>query len=134
MYLDVVGHCIACPRCAVVHSSGRLNCPLLHPIRVQHVFQIVQVDIMDLPRTEAGNKHVVVFQHFHSKRPFVFPIPDHKSIRLGLSSGGRGGAYVQSSRVSAIGQGHQSAVPYNGGCVQAAGYSQAEHNCLPSSV
>ena len=34
---------------------------------------------MDLPKTEAGNKHVVVFQDF---LPLVFPVPDKKAIRL----------------------------------------------------
>ena len=37
---------------------------------------------MDLPKTEAGNKHVVVFQDFLSKWPLVFPVPDQKAIRL----------------------------------------------------
>ena len=37
MYSDVVSHCTACPQCAVVHSSGRLNRPPLHPIPVQRV-------------------------------------------------------------------------------------------------
>lgn len=37
---------------------------------------------MDLPRTEAGNKHVFVFQDFLSKWPMVFPVPDQKAIRL----------------------------------------------------
>ena len=63
-------------------SSGRLNRPPLHPIPVQRVFQIVGVDVIDLPRTESGNKHVVVFQDFLSKWPLVFPIPDQKAIRL----------------------------------------------------
>ena len=82
MYSDVVSHCTSCPQCAVVHSSGRLNRPQLHPIPLQRVFQIVGVDIMDLPKTEAGNKHVVVFQDFLSKWPLVFPVPDQKAIRL----------------------------------------------------
>ena len=59
MYSDVFGHCTNCPQCAVVHSSGRLNRPPLHPIPVQCAFQTVGVDIMDLPRTEARNKHCV---------------------------------------------------------------------------
>ena len=67
MYTDVVEHCTNCPQCAIVHSSGRLNRPPLHPIPVQRVFQIIGVDVMDLTRTEAGNKHVVVFQDFLSK-------------------------------------------------------------------
>ena len=58
MYSDVIKHCANCPQCAIVHSSGRLNRPPLHPIPVQRVFQIVGVDVMDLPKTEAGNKHV----------------------------------------------------------------------------
>ena len=37
---------------------------------------------MDLPITEAGNKHVVVFQDFLSKYPLVYPVPDQKSIRI----------------------------------------------------
>ena len=81
MYSDVISHCAACPQCAIVHSSGQLNRPPLRPIPVQRVFQIVGVDVMDLPKTEAGNKHVVVFQDFLSK---LFPVPDQKSIRLVL--------------------------------------------------
>ena len=82
MYSDVIKHCANCPQCAIVHSSGRLNRPPLHPIPVQRVFQIVGVDVMDLPKTEAGNKHVIVFQDFLSKWPLVFPVPDQKAIRL----------------------------------------------------
>ena len=35
-----------------------------------------------MPKTEAGNKHVVVFQDFLSKWPLVFPVADQKAIRL----------------------------------------------------
>ena len=59
MYTDVVCHCASCPQCAIVNPAGRVNRPPLHPIPVQHVFQILGVDVMDLPVTEAGNKHVV---------------------------------------------------------------------------
>ena len=34
---------------------------------------MVGVDIMDLPVTEVGNRHVVVFQDFLTKWPLVFP-------------------------------------------------------------
>ena len=37
---------------------------------------------MDLPKTDRGNQHVVVFQDFQSKWPFVFPVPNQKSITL----------------------------------------------------
>ena len=80
----VIRHCASCPQCAIVNSSGRVNKPPLHPIPVQRVFQIIRVDVMDLPRTEAGHKHVIVFQDFLflSKWPFVFPVPDRKPVRI----------------------------------------------------
>ena len=45
-------------------------------------FQILGVDVMDLPKAERGNQHVVVFQDFLTKWPMVFPVPDQKSIRF----------------------------------------------------
>ena len=82
MYSDVANHCISCPQCAIVNSSGRINRPPLHPIPVSRPFQIVGVDIMGLPLTKRGNRHVVVFQDFLTKFPLVFPVPDQKAIRL----------------------------------------------------
>ena len=37
---------------------------------------------MDLPVTELGNRHVVVFQDFLTKWSLVFLVPDHKAVRL----------------------------------------------------
>ena len=48
----------------------------LYPIPVQKPFQIVGVDIMELPITEKGNKYVIVFQDFLTKWPLVFAAPD----------------------------------------------------------
>ena len=80
MYSDVIKHCASCPQCA--KSSGKVNKPPLHPIPVSCPFQIVGVDITDLPVAKAGNHHVVVFQDFLTKFPLVFSVPDLKSIRL----------------------------------------------------
>ena len=82
MYSDVISHCTACPQCAIVNSSGRVNRPPLHPIPVSRPFQILGVDIMDLPKTESGNRHVIVFQDFLTKFPLVFATPDQKAIRI----------------------------------------------------
>ena len=81
MYGDVIAHCRSCPQYAIVNASGKINKPPLHPIPVERVFQIIGVDIMDLPLTENGNRHVVVFQDFLSKWP-LFPVPDQKAERL----------------------------------------------------
>ena len=64
MYTDTIKHCASCPQCAIMSGSARVNRPPLHPITVQRAFQIVGVDIMDLPVTDAGNKHVVILQDF----------------------------------------------------------------------
>ena len=82
MYADAVAFCKKCPECAVVTGGGLQHKPHLNPIPVQRPFQILGVDIMDLPRTENGNKHVVVFQDMFTKWPMVFPVPDQKSERI----------------------------------------------------
>ena len=61
---------------------GRRNQPPLHPISVQRPFQILGVDIMELPVTEKGNRYVIVFEDFLTKWPLVFPAPDQKAIRI----------------------------------------------------
>ncbi len=53
--------------------------PPLHPIPVRRAFQIVGVDVMDLPKTERGNQHVV---DFLTKWPMVYPVPDQKAIQI----------------------------------------------------
>ena len=80
MYVDAVRHAKNCPQCTVVGSTARVQKPPLHPIPVNRIFQIVGVDIMELPRTTQGNRYVVVFQDFLSKFPLVFPVPDQKSL------------------------------------------------------
>ena len=37
---------------------------------------------MNLPKTEHGNTHVVVFQDFLTKWLMVFPVPDKKADRI----------------------------------------------------
>eukprot|EP00731_Ephydatia_muelleri_P007839 Em0004g177a len=71
-----------CAECAVVSGYGRRNQPPLHPIPVQRPFQILGVDIMELPVTEKGNRYVIVFQDFLTKWLLVFPAPDQKAIRI----------------------------------------------------
>lgn len=64
MYADTINYVRNCPECLVVSGAGRVATPPLHPIPVDQPFQIVGVDIMDLPVTTRGNKHVLVFQDF----------------------------------------------------------------------
>ena len=79
MYSDVVNHFKKCPQCVRVTGGQKNHETPLQPIPVHRPFQLLGVDIMDLPVTESGNKHVLVFQDFLSKWPLVFLIPDQKS-------------------------------------------------------
>ena len=82
MFNDAVRVARACPECAVALGTGRKTKPPLQPIPVARPFQILGIDVMDLPMTERGNKHVVVIQDLFTKWPFVFAVPDQKTTRI----------------------------------------------------
>ena len=82
MFADACRVAQACPECAITTGVGRRTKPPLHPIPVQRPFQILGIDVMDLPVTERGNRHVVVVQDLFTKWPFVFPVPDQKTARI----------------------------------------------------
>ena len=65
--------------CAIVNPFGKINKQPLHPIPFSHPFQIIGVNMMDLPVTKSGNWYFVVFQDFLTKFPLV---PDQKTICL----------------------------------------------------
>lgn len=82
MFSDASRFVKACPECAITTGVGRRIKPPLHPIPVGRPFQILGIDIMDLPLTDSGNKHVVVVQDLFTKWPFVFPVPDQRATRI----------------------------------------------------
>ena len=82
MYADCEKHRKGCPQCCYVVGGAKVRKPPLQPIPVTRPFQILGIDIMDLPKTERGNKHVLVIQDFLTKWPWVFPLPDQKTLRI----------------------------------------------------
>ena len=50
MYANAVKVPRSCSGCLAVTGSGRHRPPPLHPIPVSRLFQIVGVDVMDLPK------------------------------------------------------------------------------------
>ena len=82
MYTDVMKYADNCPQCAIVEGTGRRQKPLLQPIATERPFQILGVDIMELPVTTRGNRYVIVFQDLFTKWPMVFPAPDQKTERI----------------------------------------------------
>ena len=79
MYCDAISYCKNCAECAIVSRTGRVQRPPLRPIPVQWAFQILGVDIMELPITSGGNHYLIVFQDFLMKWPFVFAAPNQKA-------------------------------------------------------
>ena len=82
MYQDIISYARNCPQCAIATGVGRRQSPPMKSIPVDHPFQIVGVDIMELPLTTNGNQYVIVFQDLFTKWPMVFPAPDQKAARL----------------------------------------------------
>ena len=82
MYHDTVQFVSRCPQCATVTGGSRQHRPPLHPIPVSRPFQIIGVDVMEMPTTDQGNRYVLVFQDFLTKWPMVYPMPDQKSLRI----------------------------------------------------
>ena len=72
MHHDTFQFAARCPQCSIVNGQHR---PPLHPIPVSHPFQIIGVDVMELPTMDQGNRYVPVFQDFLTKWPMVY-IPD----------------------------------------------------------
>ena len=82
MYVDAIHFARNCPECAIVAGGGKVHRPPLHPIPVQHLFQIMGIDIMELSKTVAGNRYVIVLQDFLIKWPMIFAAPDQKAYRI----------------------------------------------------
>ena len=75
-------HARNCPQCAVVEGTERKVKPPLFPIPTECPFQIVGIDIMELPVTSKGNRYLIVFQDLFTKWPMVYPTPDQKAEHI----------------------------------------------------
>ena len=82
MHSDIMQFTQNCPECTIVSGGGKTVHPPLHPIEVQRPFQVVGVNIMDLPLTKQGNRHVLVFQDHFSQWPMVYAIPHQKAHHI----------------------------------------------------
>ena len=82
MYKELMDYARNCPQCTIVGRSQQKQVPPLAPIPVDHPFQIIGVDIMELPLTTKGNRYLIVFQDLFTKWPMAFPTPDQKAKRI----------------------------------------------------
>ena len=70
------------PQYAIMTGGVKRSNPPLTPISVERVFQIIEVDVVELPKAKQRNKYAVVFQDYLLKWPSVFATPDQKVIAL----------------------------------------------------
>ncbi len=57
----------SCLTFAAYRGAGRRCKPLLHPIPVAGPFDMIRVDILEMPATLQGNRYVVVFVEYLTK-------------------------------------------------------------------
>ena len=82
MYSDALKFSHGCHKYLIVKGSGKLHPPPLWLIQVSRPFQVLGVDIMDLPKSSSRNKHVLEFQDYFTKWQMVYAIPDQKTHRI----------------------------------------------------
>ena len=79
MYADIVAHCKGCLTCAARSGGGRRPATPLQSIPVSGAFDLMAVDVMQLPTTLNGNQYVAVFSEYLTKWVEVFAIPNQRA-------------------------------------------------------
>ena len=78
MYQDIINYVRNCPQCAIAMGVGRRQSLPMKSIPVHHPFQIVHVDIMELPLITNGNRYAIVFQDLFTKWPMMYATPEQR--------------------------------------------------------
>ena len=121
MHQDILSSVKNCPQCATVTGAGRKQLPPMQSIPVNHPFQIVGVDIIELPLTTNGNKYALVFQDLFIKWPMVYATPDQKAEGIAKLLT-RDSTYVWGARSFIIRQRHQLIITF------VTGFAKTRHN------
>ena len=79
IYADTLKYVESFPECTIAAGTGRLYKPPLHPIPVSRPFQIVGADLMELPKTQKGNRQVLVLQDYLTKWPLAYALSDQRT-------------------------------------------------------
>ena len=81
MRRDINAWCRACTKCATRNMGPPVR-PKLTPIPVGGPFDMVGVDVLQLPKTKRGNRYAVVFMDYLTKWPEVYAVPDQTAPTL----------------------------------------------------
>ena len=84
MRADLTAWCRSCLKCATL-SVGRPVRPPLTPMPVGGPFDRIGVDVLQLPKTQAGNRYAIVFMDYLTKWPEVFATPNQTAPTIASS-------------------------------------------------
>lgn len=80
MRADVCRFCQSCLVCALRKGTGRKTCPpLTSNTSWWPPFEMIGVDVLQLPLLHLGNQYAVVFQDYLTKWPEVFAVADQQA-------------------------------------------------------
>jgi hypothetical protein len=79
MLQDVTNWCKSCQLCAARKRPKKYIKAPLKPIVVDGPFSILAMDILELPKTTAGNRYILVCVDYLTKWPECFPLSDQKA-------------------------------------------------------
>lgn len=79
MRSDVRQYCQSCLTCASRKGPNRAQHPFLNPIPVGNAFEMVGVDVLQLPMSYNGNQYAIIFMDYLTKWPEVFAVSDQSA-------------------------------------------------------
>ena len=77
---DVSKYCYECIRCQQVKPSAPTRAPLTN-MPIGKPWQMVAVDVLEVPMSPNGNRYLLVIQDYFTKWAEAIPMPDQKASR-----------------------------------------------------
>lgn len=81
MAKDVEQHCRECIKCQKTKPTLPQKAPLIN-VPIGRPWQMIAVDILEVPVSCHNNRYLLVIQDYFTKWPEVIPLPDQKASRI----------------------------------------------------
>ena len=81
MATDVDQYCRECTKCQQTKPTAPKRAPLIN-IPVGRPWQMVAVDILEVPLSSCNNRYLLVIQDYFTKWPEAIPLPDQTATRI----------------------------------------------------
>ena len=81
MLQDVEQHCQECMTCQKSQPTGPMRAPLVN-VPIGRPWQMVAVDILEVPVSPNNNRYLLVIQDYFTKWAEARPLPDQTAARI----------------------------------------------------